>query len=113
MAQYKIVRVPASSLTRNAARLPYTALLLVQNESRSVLDPALHPFNVPGAINDLLGGSGWDRVVQVFKTRVWAPHWTDADLEKFASTPTPGATRSLPRNALIDLREAVFPPPPG
>jgi hypothetical protein len=44
-------------------------------------------FNLPGAINDLMGGSGWEKAVQVMRPYIWAPQWSDEELYKFVSAP--------------------------
>ncbi len=43
-------------------------------------------FNLPGAINDLMGSQGWETATAVLRPFIWAPQWTDAQLYEFASS---------------------------
>jgi hypothetical protein len=49
------------------------------------MNPQARPFNLPGAIQDLLGEAGWDRATKVLNPRVWAPGWNSFQLAEFVS----------------------------
>jgi CHAT domain len=61
-------------------------------------------FNLPGAINDLMGSSGWERGTQVLKPRIFAPGLTDAQLIAFASAPFGRNKYQFPRIDAGELR---------
>jgi hypothetical protein len=37
-------------------------------------------FNLPAAVNDLLGAEGWDRALKIIHPRIWALRWSDDQL---------------------------------
>src|SRR5439155_7711103 len=54
-------------------------------------------FNLPGAINDLMGGEGWEAAIQVMKPYVWAPQWSNEQLNTFAAAPFGRNARPFPQ----------------
>jgi hypothetical protein len=57
-------------------------ILLTLPDYVTDLEPQEWLFNLPGAINDLMGSAGWERATQVMKPEIWAPKWTDEQLRK-------------------------------
>lgn len=61
-------------------------------------------FNLPGAINDLMGGAGWESAAQVMKPYVWAPQWNNEQLMKFAADPFGSNKHPFPQLNPDELR---------
>lgn len=76
----------AHALAHLPPRMPIDILLALPDYVTGP-ETVSHLFNLPGAINDLMGGSGWESAVKVMKPYIWAPQWNDEDLYKFASAP--------------------------
>ncbi|HUQ30733.1 MAG TPA: hypothetical protein VM095_01380 [Pyrinomonadaceae bacterium] len=86
--------------------LPINALLMLPDYITRVLGL---PFNLPGAVNKLMGGSGWETAIKVMRPRVWAPGWNDQQLRSFVTAPFGDNARAFPESAVADLRETAFP----
>jgi hypothetical protein len=86
---YLIHRVPVRPvLAREPAKMPLHVLLALPGYVTS--NPDAHPFNMPGAIGQLLGHFGWDRAVRILRPHIWAPGWNAEQLRDFVqSAPAP------------------------
>jgi hypothetical protein len=104
---FNVKRVDGSSLVGRPVRLPITAVLVVPDNP--YLNDA-HVFNLPGAIDDLMGSAGWPRAVKVLQPRIWAPEWSKKRFQEFASKPSPEKKRRLPESEIRRLRLKDFPP---
>jgi hypothetical protein len=106
---FKLTDLPVQSVRNDPVRLPISALLLVPN------NPSIStsPFNLPAAVNHLMGGSGWERATKVMRPRIWAPGWSDEKLSAFVRAPFATAKHPFPPEAVPNLRTAVFPPMTG
>jgi hypothetical protein len=106
---FNVTELPVEPVRNELARLPITALLVIPD------DPSLsvRPFNLPGAVNHLMGGSGWDRATKVLRPRIWASGWSDEDVASFVSAPFLTEKRAFPLEAIADIREVSFPPMGG
>jgi hypothetical protein len=70
---------------RVPARLPFSILLCLPNYVTS--DPGAAPFNLTAAIARLIGRAGAARAMSVFRPRIWAPGWNNAELQQFITSP--------------------------
>ena len=69
-------------VARNLIDLPLNILLALPDYATEV--PSAAPFNLPAAINYLVGRQrGWDVAVKVLRPHVWAPGWDDRQLHEF------------------------------
>jgi hypothetical protein len=101
-------QIPVPARLRDyPVQMPINVLLAVPDYV--VADTDRHIFNVPGAVNELMGGSGWRVATQVMKPRVWAPAWDEAELRAFVTKPFGNEGRALPERALRRLRARAFP----
>ncbi len=71
--------------TQELARLPFSILLCLPEYVTS--NPGAPRFHLPGAIGRLIGKAGYARAVRVLEPYIWAPGWTDAELELFVNSP--------------------------
>lgn len=62
------------------------------------------PFNLPAAINDLMGRAGWERATSVMTPYVWAPGWKYEQLREFVLKPFGNKGRDFPEAGLKALR---------
>lgn len=62
----------AHALAHLPPRMPIDILLALPDYVTGP-ETVSHLFNLPGAINDLMGGSGWESAVKVMKPYIWAP----------------------------------------
>jgi hypothetical protein len=79
-------------------------ILLTLPDYVTDLEPQEWLFNLPGAINDLMGSAGWERATQVMKPEIWAPKWTDEQLYDFAASPFGRNKRAFPKIEPRELR---------
>jgi CHAT domain len=74
------------TLAGSPPKMPIDIVLMLPDY---VTDPGQSEslFNLPGAINDFMGRTGWDKAIQVMNPMIVAPQWTDQELHNFASIP--------------------------
>jgi hypothetical protein len=100
--------LPIPSLLANEPiRMPINIQLALPDYVTSEAEN--HIFNVPAAINELMGSSGWRVATRVMKPRVWAPGWDNKQLREFVTRPFGSKERSFPERALRGLRARDFP----
>jgi hypothetical protein len=83
------------------ATLPVNVLLALPEASRAI-EPL---FNLPGAVNSLLGD--WHCAVKVMNPKVFAPAWNSNQFRDFLYRAQP-APSSLPETCIEDLRAPSF-----
>lgn len=64
-------------------------------------------FNLPGAINILMGRSGWENATEVMLPRIWARQLSDEQLRGLVQSPLGGNERPFPPAHIKSLRGEV------
>lgn len=101
-----LIAVPAI-LANDPVRMPINIQLALPDYVTANADQ--HIFNLPAAINDLMGSSGWRAASGVMRPRVWARGWNDKQLRKFVTKPFGSKGRPFPTSAFRMLRAREFP----
>jgi hypothetical protein len=101
---FQLTQIAVRAVRLDPVRLPLTAVLLVPGFSDTYV------FNLPGAVNLLMGSSGWQRASRVMQPKIWAPMWSDAWLRQFVSVPFAQKPRPFPMEVAPTLRMTEFPP---
>src|SRR2546425_12355865 len=84
--------------------LPINVLLALP-EVQDSKDAVLEFFNLPAAINVLLGGPGWERAKAVLNPSVVAPGWTRSQYLDFLNRPAvPERRRPIGYDELLNIR---------
>jgi hypothetical protein len=99
---FKLNQIPIVPVRREPVRLPITMTIGVPDDD--CVDRVEHVFNLPGAVNQLAGGAGWERVTRAIQSLVWAPRWSDARLAGFVKRPFPNGKRPFPDSAVRQVR---------
>src|SRR5258707_1085618 len=101
-----LIQVPAP-LSDKPARMPIRIQLALPDYATANQDQ--HLFNLPAAINDLMGTSGWLEATGVLEPHVWAPGWNLKQLQAFVVKPFGEKNRPFPMGAVSDLPARDFP----
>jgi CHAT domain len=99
---FKLIRISIVPVRRAPVRLPITMTVGVPDDD--CVDRVEYVFNVPGAINQLAGGAGWERVTRAIQPLVWAPRWDEARLADFVKRLFPNSKRPFPASAVPQVR---------
>jgi len=83
-------------------KLPVNVLLVLPRSGGNTAVPEV--FNLPAAINEVLGRPGWDQAVKVLNPRIEAPGWTDDQFLRSFSHPFGRKGRTLSTEQLRELR---------
>src|SRR5450759_3294387 len=82
--------------------LPVNVLLFLPESDG--ITPISGVFNLPAAVNELLGKEGWNRAIKVMNARILAPGWTEDQFRKTFFVPSGTKERSLSFNQIAALR---------
>jgi hypothetical protein len=100
---YRCYELPVKpQLADEALRMPIDILLALPDYV--VRDEASLIFNLPGAINVLMGGSGWESATEVMLPRIWAEQLSDEQLSQLVQSPVGEKTRPFPTAQIKSLR---------
>jgi hypothetical protein len=61
-------------------------------------------FNLPGALNMVMGGPGWEHAIDVMLPRIWAEQLSDEQLSQFVHRSVGGRMRPFPPAHIKSLR---------
>jgi hypothetical protein len=82
--------------------LPVNVLLVLPESNRT--SAISRVFNLPGAINEILGGPGWDEAVKIMNARIFAPGWNMEQIAERFSASFGRKGRGLSFEQLAQLR---------
>lgn len=104
---YQCYRLPVKpQLAEETLRMPIKILLALPEYV--VRDEASLIFNLPGAVNVLMGGSGWENATEVMLPRIWAEQLSDEQLSHLVQSPVVEKARPFPTAQIKSLRAKLI-----
>jgi len=106
---YSVLEVPATPLLAyKPIRFPVDVLLALPELNRELprtdrYTPKTGLFNLPAAINEILGMPGWSQAMRIMRPHIWAPGWNRNELNQFLTMPFGTKDRWLSESALAEL----------